>query len=296
MNKKTNANYFIISFLALSAVLYLAAGCYLSHRFDSGDEIIRKKASANPIISLSLSMSKELRQVAASYLWLRVDEYFHSAAVRMSENREIIPLIKLVTIFDHSFIEAYLVLAHHLAYHLEKKDMAVAVLNEGIENNLHPPASRLSELYFEAGWINATLLKDTREAILSLMEGQKYLSVDCDVDNAHLASRLLNYLKNSAKDSFDLDSYSKNISDKDIYAKLELLARTAEENHDHENGHDHDHDHGGSSANEHRYAGQNPWQNPFLSARLAKASYFYAFMLACFLLSRAIFSSIYRKR
>ncbi|HOT74460.1 MAG TPA: hypothetical protein PK467_01630 [Candidatus Wallbacteria bacterium] len=293
MNKITKSNFLKISFLALAAVFYFASCRYLSHKFDSGDEIIRKKASANPIISLSLSMSKELRQVAASYLWLRVDEYFHSAAVRMSENREIIPLIKLVTIFDHSFIEAYLVLAHHLAYHLDKKDMAIEVLNEGIENNLNPPASRLSELYFEAGWINATLLKDTKEAILSLAAGKKYLSDDCDIDNASLALRLLNYLKNSQKDIFDMDTYRKTISDKDIYAKLESLGREAEEQHDGEDGHATDIE---GPADEHRYAGQNPWQNPFLSARLTKAAYVYAFMLACFLLSRAIASYVLPRR
>ena len=312
---KNNAikKYRLFVIFLLFAALFIFSARYLKNKSDSAAFEIKKKASANPIISLSLSMSKELRQVAASYLWLRVDEYFHSTAVKFRENTEIVPLFKLVTVFDSSFIDAYLILSHHLAFHLQKPAKALAVLKDGIENNLTPPASRLSELYFESGWIHAILNNETNEAILALEAGQKYLSADCDADNAHLAMRLLHFLKNSVKSDFDIDFYRANINRAEILKKFEGSEIAHHHNHDHDRGHEHEHEHehahdhgyGGcihshdgepgseEFAREHQYAGHNPWHNPFLCSRLRSGVYFYISLFIIFF-SAALLSA-YRR-
>lgn len=306
--KKTATNkYYIFIILVLLSALFFFPARYLKHKSDSAAHEIKKKASANPIVSLSLSMSKELRQVAASYLWLRVDEYFHSTAVKFRHNTEIVPLFKLVTIFDSSFIDAYLILSHHLAFHLEKPAQALAVLKEGIENNLTPPDSRLSELYFESGWIQAIINNETNEAILALEAGQKNLSADCDKDNAHLAMKLLQYLKNSLRDDFDINSYRTDINRATILKKFEGGGELDHHNHgdEHSGGHGHIHGHGGcihshsdepgseEFAREHQYAGLNPWHNPFLCSRLKSGVYLYISLFIFFL--SATLLSAYRR-
>lgn len=245
---------------------------------------LKKRATTNPIISLAYSLSYELRQVIASYIWLRTDEYFHSTAVKIRENTEIVPLLKLVTIFDYKFISAYLVLAHHLAFHLEKVDDAILVLLEAIESNLKPPSPRLSELYFELGWIYATLKHDTKEAIIALNLGNQYLNEECDTNDVHLAKLLLNFL---TKD-YSKNNYNEN-------DKLQLLSSLKtkykhfnDEHHHHDDAddeHEREHECLLLSSNEtknnladevynknflieHMYAGQNPWHNPFLFNKL----------------------------
>ena len=275
---------FIILLAFASAAAFLASAHFLKQKNDAVSPALKNKATMNPIVSLSLSMSKELRQVAASYLWLRVDEYFHSTAVRLSENTEIVPLFKLITIFDPTFIDAYLVLAHHLAFHLGKTESALNVLKDGIENNLKPPAPRLSELFFESGWISIVLKRDTEEAIVALTASEKYMSKECDPDNAHLAMRLLAFLKNSLTGNFDINAYRRNLSNEDIHKKLEEFNICSqgqdEDGHEHGPGCGHDHgesgDYDAAAAKEHKYSGQNPWQNPFLAARLQNAAVLYS--------------------
>ncbi len=307
MKNAAMKKYHIFIIFLLLAALFIFTASYLKDKSDSAAQELKKKASANPIVSLSLSMSKELRQVAASYIWLRVDEYFHSTAVKFRENTEIVPLLKLVTIFDSSFIDAYLILAHHLAFHLEKPGRALAVLKEGIESNLTPPASRLSELYFESGWIHAILNNETNEAILALEAGQKYLSADCDKDNAHLAMKLMQFLKNSLREDFDINSYRTDINRAEILKKFEGGGELDHHNHgdEHSGGHEHIHGHGGcihshsdgpgseEFAREHQYAGDNPWHNPFLCSRLKSGVYFYV-SLFIFFFSAALLSN-YRR-
>ena len=294
MKNNEEKKYRLILILISLAVIaaFFASAHFLRQKNEAVSHALKSKATMNPIVSLSLSMSKELRQVAASYLWLRVDEYFHSTAVRLSENTEIVPLFKLITIFDPSFIDAYLVLAHHLAFHLGKTENALEVLRDGVENNLKPPASRLSELYFESGWISIALKRDTEEAIVALTASEKYMSKDCDPDNAHLAMRLLAFLKNSLTGSFDINAYRRNLSNEDIHKKLEefniCTGDHEEEGHVHGPGCGHDHDGEGedydasaanydaSAAKEHKYSGQNPWHNPFLTARLQSAAAAYS--------------------
>lgn len=290
-NEEKKYHIILILLVIAAAGAFFVSAHFLKQKNEAVSLALKNKATMNPIISLSLSMSKELRQIAASYLWLRVDEYFHSTAVRLSENTEIVPLFKLITIFDPAFVDAYLVLAHHLAFHLGKTESALEVLKDGIENNLKPPAPRLAELYFESGWISIVLKHDTQEAIVALTASEKYMSKDCDPDNAHLAMRLLAFLKNSLADNFDINAYRRNLSNEDIHKKLEEFNICpyghAEEGHEH---HHHHHNEGdeyydAAAAKEHKYAGRNPWQNPFLAARLqsAAASYCVIWLLLVFI-------------
>ena len=268
-NKTSRVSFF---FITAAVIFYLAAAQYLDSRF------FAKRAAApdaNPIVALSLSMSRELRQVVASCVWLRIDEYFHSTGTPLRTNREIVPLLKLVTIFDGSFIDAYFILAHHLSFHLANHRPAVELLNEGIARNKSPLNPRISELYFEAGWILSMNLNDTAEAIFNLREGKKYLTDQCDYDNAHLALKLLDYLERTAKGESGIVKMAPRTYDKNASFKQLMNCEDEEKEGEHA-GHDEEHE-------SHLYFGQNPWHNPGAVKNLENSIVFYFSFFVIFL-------------
>ncbi len=261
MKNKTSLS--AVFFMAAAVIIYIASAQYLDSRFFAKQA---PSSNANPIVALSLSMSRELRQVVASYVWLRIDEYFHSTQTPLRYNREIVPLLKLVTIFDETFIDAYFILAHHLAFHLKNHGPAVELLKEGISRNIKPLNPRISELYFEAGWILSLDLNETAEAILTLREGKKYLTDQCDYDNAHLALKLLDYLERSSSgEAVILKMFPKAYDEKESFD--ELMGHE-EESKDGHGAHDDDHE-------SHLYFGQNPWHNPDTVKKIQNSIVFY---------------------
>lgn len=221
-------------------------------------------------------MSRELRQVVASLAWLRIDEYFHSTESSFSSNREIVPLLKLVTIFDPSFTDAYLILAHHLAFNLGDRDGAISVIDEGISKNTSPPAPKLAELMFEAAWIRISLAHDTDETIALLSRGGKLVTRDCDPDNTALAMRLLDRLEKARSGKGFVLTAPPRAADAEFLKGL----CGHEDDHEGDAGHEEDHDEGHS----HIFAGQNPWHVPDNFRRLRNATAAY-FVIAFFLLA-----------
>lgn len=99
-----------------------------------------------------------LREVAASLLWLKIEDYFHSG-----EHEKIAPLIRIITWLDPHFIEAYSSGAWQLAWNSEDWRLipsAEEFLKEGIKNNPDK-----YELYADMGWLYYDKVKDYEKAI-----------------------------------------------------------------------------------------------------------------------------------
>lgn len=99
-----------------------------------------------------------LREVAASLLWLKIEDYFHSG-----EHEKIAPLIRIITWLDPHFIEAYSSGAWQLAWNSEDWRLipsAEEFLREGIKNNPDK-----YELYADMGWLYYDKVKDYDKAI-----------------------------------------------------------------------------------------------------------------------------------
>lgn len=99
-----------------------------------------------------------LREVAASLLWLKIEDYFHSG-----EHEKIPPLIRIITWLDPHFIEAYSSGAWQLAWNSEDWRLipsAKEFLEEGIKNNPDK-----YELYADMGWLYYDKVKDYDEAV-----------------------------------------------------------------------------------------------------------------------------------
>lgn len=127
------------------------------------------------------------RQLAANFIWLQVDRYWHQGFVH-----RMIPLIRTCTTLDPEFVDAYLVGAWHLAYNItaqmpdtpehlmewnpEYEDcvgekelyyhIGTDLLKEGIQNN-----PRNYKLYFDLGYtIYSNKLEDYENAVRYLSE------------------------------------------------------------------------------------------------------------------------------
>ncbi len=153
-----------------------------SSEFDPGAMYSSGEAS----VSLS-NIFFGFRKVAANFVWLQVDRYWHQGAMH-----RMIPLMKLCVQLDPTFIDAYLVGAWHLAYNATAKMMdtpeplkkynatygvrlgekelyyymAIDFLKDGIRKN-----PRNYQLYFDLGFaVYNNKLKDYANAVKYLSE------------------------------------------------------------------------------------------------------------------------------
>lgn len=131
------------------------------------------------------------RKVAANFLWLQVDKYFHSG-----EMHRMLPLMRTSVALDPNFVDAYLLGAWHLAYNLTAKlpvtpepqkefhpkykkrlgireewyYVATDFLKDGIRKN-----PRDYRLYFDLGYaIYENKLGDHANAVRYLDEARRY--------------------------------------------------------------------------------------------------------------------------
>ncbi|MFB3897482.1 MAG: tetratricopeptide repeat protein [bacterium] len=126
----------------------------------------------------------EFRATIADILWVKVDDYFHSSVSEEDHERihpghkdwhpnkeaqhraetnpdaEFMPLIRLVTWLDPSFMMAYQVGGWWLSNKLNKQDEAVSFLKEAIQNNPHR-----YEGYYELGWLYHRKFNNDTDAI-----------------------------------------------------------------------------------------------------------------------------------
>lgn len=88
--------------------------------------------------SALLDILGEVRYTAAAVLWMKTDYYQHEyehEGKTLAENSAIMPLIRLITLLDPHFVQAYDFGAYHLAVNLKKHKESIAFLEEGLANN-----------------------------------------------------------------------------------------------------------------------------------------------------------------
>jgi hypothetical protein len=98
------------------------------------------------------------REVAASMLWVKTDDYFHRG-----EYEPILRLVKLITTIDPHQIDVYTTGAWHMAYNFMDKRLiqtGLEFLEDGVKNN-----PNIYDLYFESGYTNMDKTRDFPRAI-----------------------------------------------------------------------------------------------------------------------------------
>lgn len=101
-----------------------------------------------------------VREVLASLMWVRADDYFHRG-----EYRPIIQMVKQITAIDPNQIDVYATGAWHMAYNFMDKRLiadGVKFLEEGSRNN-----DTVYDLYFELGYMHYDKTKDFPKAVLA---------------------------------------------------------------------------------------------------------------------------------
>jgi hypothetical protein len=98
------------------------------------------------------------REVAASLLWVKTDDYFHRG-----EYEPILRLVRLITTIDPHQIDVYTTGAWHMAYNFMDKRLiktGIEFLEDGVKNN-----PTIYDLYFECGYTNVDKTRDFPRAI-----------------------------------------------------------------------------------------------------------------------------------
>ncbi len=88
--------------------------------------------------SALLDILGEVRYTAAAMLWMKTDYYHHEyefSGKPLSQNEAIMPLIRLITLLDPHFVQAYDFGAYHLAVDLKRHKESMQFLEEGLANN-----------------------------------------------------------------------------------------------------------------------------------------------------------------
>lgn len=121
----------------------------------------------------------EFRKTIAANLWVKTDVYHHVwieySKKGWEENSEVIPIDRLITYFDPSYVESYFVGANSLAFGFNKVEESIDFLNEGIKAN--PDAAKL---YFVLGQVYLRKKHDFERAAVNYRKGinvakKKYL-------------------------------------------------------------------------------------------------------------------------
>jgi hypothetical protein len=111
------------------------------------------------------------REVAASMLWVKTDDYFHRG-----EYQPILRLVRLITVIDPHQIDVYTTGAWHMAYNFMDKRLirtGIEFLDDGVRNN-----PTIYDLYFERGYTNMDKTRDFPKAIQSYREASRRGTTD----------------------------------------------------------------------------------------------------------------------
>lgn len=153
---------------------------YNMDRISPGSGKISKDSSSTQIL---LNMLGELRYTLAAFVWLKADYYHHEYEYNKMDwkrNESLMSLLRLVTILDPHFVQAYDFGGYHLAINLKKPQEAYRFLKEGIANN----PGRF-ELYWELGFI-LTQEKKYNEALLYLLPALQLVNQTTFMDETAL--------------------------------------------------------------------------------------------------------------
>ena len=137
---------------------------------DYADKNFKAKTTVDYSASALLDILGELRYTAAALLWMKTDYYHHEyefAGKPLNINEPIMPLIRLITLLDPHFVQAYDFGAYHLAVNLRMYKESMNFLKEGLTYN---PNS------FELNWEYGFLLymaKNYSEALPYLLKARE---------------------------------------------------------------------------------------------------------------------------
>jgi tetratricopeptide (TPR) repeat protein len=132
---------------------------------------------------LMLGMLGELRYTLAAFVWLKADFYHHEYDYSNKDwrsNEALMSLIRLVTILDPHFVQAYDFGGYHLAVNLGRPKEAIKFLDEAIRNN---PDN--FELNWEMGYV-LTNQKKYREALGYLLQARALWTQKSHMDDVAL--------------------------------------------------------------------------------------------------------------
>lgn len=130
-----------------------------------------------PIIrsqDLFLDLLGEGRTLLARLLWFQADLYHEqqdSVGVNVFQQKEVIPLLRMVTYLDPSFVDAYDVIAYDLDEGFGQTLQAIDLVEEGLVYN---PQS------YALNFHRALLAEKQRDSIAAMLYGQRaYDSAGC---------------------------------------------------------------------------------------------------------------------
>lgn len=184
-----------VSWKRLPVILLFVAICALepvvdAHYAQSG------LAHTTSGTSAGYALAGEFRSVIANVLWIKVERYHHEYIRTNADwraDKEILPLIKVITDLDPHFVDAYLCGSWMLCMGLDRTDEGVAYLKEGIQNN--PDNLSVFEIL---GTVYAHKLHQPRKALPYL---RRALELAPDDWQRHRLRRLFRTVKRMADEA-----------------------------------------------------------------------------------------------
>jgi tetratricopeptide (TPR) repeat protein len=151
-------------------------------------------ASETPMQLLILGLG-EFRYTLASMVWIKIDCYWHEFefnTITNEQNTSIVPMLRLVTLLDPHFQQAYEIGGYFLSHDLGLTREAIDFLEEGVRNN---PES--FQINFDLGMLYFTG-KQYKEAIPHILKSYKLTREKQEKINA---LRVLTYCYDSVHES-----------------------------------------------------------------------------------------------
>lgn len=141
-----------------------------------------------------LDVFGEFRTVLARYLWFKMDlfhEVLDDEGVEHSQQTEILPLLRMISLLDPSMTDSYDNIAWDLYKGHKQDKQALAILDEGLERN---PQS------FQLWFRRALITHQMKEYVPSVEAGKKAVEFAEDEFDILNANRILYW---SAKETAD---------------------------------------------------------------------------------------------
>jgi len=124
--------------LALLATGAACADAYLSNRLDS----VLPSRARQERGAVYANLLGQFRTVAANLLWMKADTYHHEFVEHnphWTQNSDMLPLLKMVTVLDPHFTQAYASAGWMLALYQKKPGPGRAFVAEGLKYNPRSP-------------------------------------------------------------------------------------------------------------------------------------------------------------
>jgi tetratricopeptide (TPR) repeat protein len=174
-DQRRNVWILIAAVLVLSAVLsevlrpghseYVRAGLAISEE-EWRDEANTKGVGAGTTFQTLMPTLLGVREVLASLMWVRADDYFHRG-----EYRPIISLVRQITAIDPHQLDVFATGAWHMAYNFMDKRLiqdGVLFLEDGCKKN-----NSVYDLYFELGYMHYDKTKDFPKAVVAYRDASE---------------------------------------------------------------------------------------------------------------------------